>query len=168
MPDGFSRHELEKPLSPAKLTEMDRERQALDAWWRTGDYEAVMTLFDLTKPQARILINRAIERWTDEGRETIGRRIKFRQTEMLEELVTKQYDAISQGDLKLARDLLATFERLSKLWGIDTARDEDQVMPNIQVIVGLPDERGDVVDGTFEVQDVAPNELEAPGESESL
>jgi hypothetical protein len=60
--------------------------------------------------------------------------------------------------LKLARDLLATFERLSKLWGIDTARDEDQVMPNIQVIVGLPDERGDVVDGTFEPL----NELEAP------
>jgi hypothetical protein len=158
MPEGFPKRELRKPPSPARLDQADREVRALEVWTESaGRIDAVMAEFDITKTQANILVNRAAEKFIDD-KKAVANRLKAKQTFMLDGMIDIMHEAFRAGDFARATEIRQTWERLSKLWGLDEKREDEQVQPNWTVIVGLPDERGDVIDGT-----IVPNELEAPG-----
>jgi hypothetical protein len=139
MPDGFSKRELARPPAPRKLDEWERELQALDVWHRTADYEAVRGAMNLrTTAQAKVLINRGAERFLKDENNALKTRLKAQMTMDLAEFRRLLNEAVERGDLARIPDALKVAERMSKLHGLDAAREDEQVVPNIQIMNVIP------------------------------
>jgi hypothetical protein len=139
MPDGFSKRELARPPAPRKLDEWERELQALDVWHRTADYEAVRGAMNLrTTTQAKVLINRGAERFLKDENNALKNRLKAQMTMDLAEFRRLLNEAVARGDLARIPDALKVAERMSKLHGLDAAREDEQVVPNIQIMNVIP------------------------------
>ena len=141
MPDGYSNKELAKPPGKRELARIDKEYEALKLWYAKNDLRAVRDGIPGCNSlnEARILVNRGIERFEDERKDNV-RRMRVRHTMMLEEVLTKLYEAIDAGDLGKARELKMIQERQSALNDLDMARREQtNVGVNIVVNAGLPD-----------------------------
>jgi hypothetical protein len=139
MPDGFSKRELARPPAPRKLDEWERELRALEVWHKTADYDAVRIAMDLrSTAQAKVLINRGAERFLKDENNALKTRLKAQMTMDLAEFRRLLNDAVERGDLARIPDALKVAERMSKLHGLDAAREDEQVVPNIQIMNVIP------------------------------
>jgi hypothetical protein len=139
MPEGFSKRELARPPAPRKLDEWERELRALEVWHKTADYDAVRIAMDLrSTAQAKVLINRGAERFLKDENNALKTRLKAQMTMDLAEFRRLLNDAVERGDLARIPDALRVAERMSKLHGLDAAREDEQVVPNIQIMNVIP------------------------------
>ena len=141
MPDGFSEKELAKPPGRRELQRIDKEYEALRLWYASNDLKAVRDGIPgvTSLAQARILVNRAVERYLAQRTEEADRMF-VRHSMMLDDAMTKLHEAIQAGDLPRAQNLVSVQERLSKLHDLDLSRKE-QTQLGVQIVVnaGLPD-----------------------------
>jgi hypothetical protein len=139
MPDGFNKRELARPPAPRKLDEWERELRALEVWHKTADYDAVRVAMDLrSTAQAKVLINRGAERFLKDENNALKTRLKAQMTMDLAEFRRLLNEAVERGDLARIPDALKVAERMSKLHGLDAAREDEQVVPNIQIMNVIP------------------------------
>jgi hypothetical protein len=141
MPDGYSRDELAAPPSRRELDRMDDEIRALEIYTQPGmssqdAVRAVMSEMDLSKPQAHALLNRAADRYYQD-RKSRAALLYSKQTVMVERNIDLLQQAVERGDLRMIGDILKSWERLSKLHGIDEKREDEKIVPNIVVLDGL-------------------------------
>ena len=143
---GFSAEETSKPPSKRELAQQAKEVKALRLWYQTGDEGEVRRALKLpSNAAARVMINRAVERWHDQSGEHISR-LRTYQDHLLLTSARKLAEKMEEGELQRIPDLLKVLERMSKLHDIDASKDEAGGPQIIVVNTTPPWEQGDVID----------------------
>lgn len=141
MTEGFSRNELSKPPSPKELDKVEREIGALEVYAKasTADagLKAVMNEYGIGRAQATVLVNRAAERFYQD-RKSRAHVLYAKQSMRTEEMGDDLFAAFKDGELARAEQILKTYERLAKLHGLDEKREDEQVMPTINIVTAIP------------------------------
>jgi hypothetical protein len=147
---GFSSDEQARPPGKRELARQAKEAKALALWYQTLDEGAVRRELKLPSNEAaRVLINRAVERWHDEVVDH-ARRLRTYKDHLLLKSAMKLSKKLDEGELQRVPDLVKVLQEISKLHDIDAR--SDNTGPQVVVIDSRPPwEREAPIEGEGEV-----------------
>jgi hypothetical protein len=152
---GFSPAETSKPPGKRELALIAKEAKALQVWWRTLDEGAVRRELKLPSNEAaRVMVNRAVERWHD----NIGshaKRLRTYKDHLLLKSAMALSEKIDEGELQRVPDLVKVLQEVSKLHDLDASKEErGGLVVNMNLVppweMREPPLEGEIVQGQIE------------------
>lgn len=123
---GYNSSEVAKPPSPRDLQRRDREWTALKTWYETGELGEVKKRLRLRNhEEARILVNRGVERYEERRRENLGELRTLQDMDLMRALKVLR-PLVDEGNLPAVDRMLKVWERASKLYAADLEPDRGE------------------------------------------
>ena len=148
---GFNSSDLAKPPPPSEFKRRDREWSALKVWYETGELSEVKKRLRLRNhDEARVLINRGVERYEDRRRDGLAE-LRALQDMDLERALRMLRNEVDAGNIQAVDRMVRVLERRSKLYAADLEAPKNEG-GGLTIELRLPWERepegaGEVVDG---------------------
>lgn len=148
---GIPPEDQERPASPAEIKRANKERDALEIWYETGDIAEVRRRLGVrSNREAHVWVNRGSRRYFRERNENLDT-MRGHQLARIHWLRRHLRELVVSGDkhaLLAATDRLVKLEeRESRLLGLDAEKDVGEG-PSFVIVTAPPWERpgGEVVD----------------------
>src|SRR5690606_24607376 len=121
---GFPPEDTGRPPSRREVAQRDKEYRALVAGYEQQDYGKVRNAAGLrANAEARLYINRAVQRLDEERDEHLGR-LRWMHDGLLTEMLGTLAHAFRGGDYQRTADILKVMERQARLQGLDAVKDD--------------------------------------------